>query len=90
MFGLGNIKLYVPIKNMGLVKFAKAGPVLSVRTKSGFCAFWGGGCHVGIVDRHKEKKEKEEKEGEEEKEEDVGKRQFRRRKRRYNGNEHEM
>ena len=29
-------------------------------------------------------------EGEEEKEEDVGKRQFRRRKSRYNGNEHEM
>ena len=46
---------------MGLVNFAKTGPVLSVRTKSGFYVFLLGGCHVGIVDRQKKKKEKREK-----------------------------
>ena len=71
---------------MGLVKFAKAGPVFFNKNKMWFLCFFGG-CHVGIVDRQKEKKEKE---GEEGKEEDVGKRQFRRRKSRYNGNEHKM
>ena len=56
MFALGNIKLDFPIK-YGISEIRENRHGFVSKTKMRFLFFWGG-CHVGIVDRQKEKKGK--------------------------------